>query len=58
MLDHFYYYWVKNITTGETVMHCMDSWSGDIGENFCGKDNLVILDYAEEIGELEMPEDF
>lgn len=59
MAEHIFYYFIKNVETGEQKIEVTDIFIGDPGEHIFIKDQeYVIEDYAEEFEELELPEDY
>lgn len=56
---HIFYYFIKDMETGEKSLQVLDAFVGDIGEVVVlGGRSYIIEDYAEEFEDLELPEDF
>ena len=59
MVGHIFYYFIKNVKTGEQKIEVTDVFAGDLGEHiFIKGQEYIIEDYAEEYEELEIPEDY
>ena len=54
-----FYYFIESTKTHKRSMEITDVFIGDIGEHIVVRnEEHIILDYAEEIEDLEIPEDY
>ena len=56
---HIFYYFVKDMRTGEKSIQVLDAFIGDIGKIvILGGRSYIVEDYTEEFETLDIPEDF